>query len=389
MFLKIYLKEMKDMLRDQRTLLLGVLVPILVLTGLTLFYEKMMNDSNVNLTLAVSEELPQEEKALLDGTKNVTVKGFADPEKAVSDGKAQAAVLLDARFSEKISKGEQAEAALFGDSFSKNSSQLMMIVQEKLTAYKDSVVSSRLQNENINPVIITPFEITTKEMIQQQDQAAVGIGILSTLLPMIITMSIVSGAYPAASDLFAGEKDRKTMEALLMTPVSRTKVLLAKWLTVSSIALLSGLVAVTVVILEITFMTTELKNALQFGDQTGMVIGIILLSSLVFAMLMSALQMLASLISKSVKEAQSYQTPIMMLPILPVFALTSLGVNEITAQHYFIPVLNLNVLIKEMLNGIYRLESVLLTVGTTAACLIIILALTVFLFKQDRWVMGK
>lgn len=66
---------------------------------------------------------------------------------------------------------------------------------------------------------------------------------LSAILPMLILTSIVSGAMPIALDIMAGEKDRKSIEALLLTPVSRNKVLVGKWLAVSTFGVASGVFA--------------------------------------------------------------------------------------------------------------------------------------------------
>ncbi len=70
------------------------------------------------------------------------------------------------------------------------------------------------------------------------------------LISFILAITIGVGAGPAAADLFAGEKERKTMEALLMTPVKRSTLLLSKWLTISSIAAITGITTLIVVALE-------------------------------------------------------------------------------------------------------------------------------------------
>ncbi|MEM5590929.1 ABC transporter permease subunit [Niallia circulans] len=62
------------------------------------------------------------------------------------------------------------------------------------------------------------------------------------------------GASPAAADLFAGEKEKKTMEALLMTPVKRSTLVISKWLTITTIGVLTGLITLLVVVLEIAFL---------------------------------------------------------------------------------------------------------------------------------------
>lgn len=89
MLLNMYLKEMKDMLRDRRTLLLSIALPILLLTGLTLFYEKLMSDDQEKAyTLAVSHNIKDEVHSLLSQNPNIEVKAFSNPAEAVQEGQA-------------------------------------------------------------------------------------------------------------------------------------------------------------------------------------------------------------------------------------------------------------------------------------------------------------
>lgn len=89
MFLNMYVKEMKEALRDRRTLILSVFLPILLLTGLTLFYESLMTtDENETYTLAVDPSFSKDGKALLSDFPQIEVKSFDNPTKAIEEGKA-------------------------------------------------------------------------------------------------------------------------------------------------------------------------------------------------------------------------------------------------------------------------------------------------------------
>ncbi|WP_449621218.1 ABC transporter permease, partial [Robertmurraya sp. Marseille-Q9965] len=338
MLLKIYFKEMKDCFRDRRTLLLTVFLPIIMMTGLIFFYEKMStNGEDEIFTLAVSSSITTKEENIFSNLKNLELVKSSDPETIVENGDAQVALLLSENFSQSILNGEDANATIVGNSFSQNSSILMNMVTTALSSYEKTIISTRIQDEGIAPSVIQPFTVEQKELSEEDS----GINLLSILLPMILAIAIGVGAGPAAADLFAGEKEKKTMEALLMTPVSRSTLLISKWLTITSIGALTGIITLIVVALEIFFLTENLKSAMSFGENTIIVVGLALLISIVYSMFVASILMLTSIIGKTIKEAQSYSSPVMMLSVIPVMLLSSLGVNELEIYHFIIPIMNI------------------------------------------------
>ncbi len=128
MLLNIYLKEMKDCFRDRRTLLLTVLLPIVMMTGLTLFYENLISSGEGNTyTLAVNDSFSSGEESFLAGYENLEIVRTSNPEEMVQEGEAHAALLLSPHFSSSIENGEEASITIIGDSFSQNSSNLMQL----------------------------------------------------------------------------------------------------------------------------------------------------------------------------------------------------------------------------------------------------------------------
>ena len=385
MLLNIYLKEIKDCFRDRRTLLLTVFLPIIMMSALILFYEKLGSDGEgETFTLAVPEAITEAEEAIFQEFKNIELVPAKDPEQTLGEGDAQAALLLPEAFTEKVQSGEKAEAVLIGDSFSQNSSNLMAIVTNALSVYEKSVVADRLQDQGIDPVITQPFTIEQKELSGED----MGINLIAMLVPMMLALAIGVGAGPAAADLFAGEKEKKTMEALLMTPVKRPTLLFSKWLTISTIGTLTGIVTLAVVSLEIAFLTENLKNSISFGDNVYTIIGAGLLISLVYAMFVASILLLTSVIAKTIKEAQSYSTPVMMMIIFPTLILSNIGVNEMETWHFLTPVLNIFGQIKELLFGIVDYQHIFFTVASNLAVIIIIFIIGRIMFLKDKWVMN-
>ncbi|WP_456276635.1 ABC transporter permease [Bacillus sp. AK128] len=385
MLLKIYLKEMKDAFRDSRTLLLTVIIPIIMMTGLTLFYENLASDGEgETYSLAVSEVATQEELIFLQGIEEIEIVSYADPEEAVIQGEAKAALLFDEGFLTKVENQEEASVTIVGDSSSQNSSILMSMVSAALTTYEKAVVADRLEAENVNQQIIQPFTINSKEVTEENPALA----LIAMMIPLFMALAIGIGSSPSASDLFSGEKEKKTMEALLMTPVNRGTLLLAKWMTIFSIGAITGIITLIVVAIEITFFTETLKEAISFGDNFLVIVGLAILVTIVYAMFISSLLMLTSIMGKTVKEAQSYSTPIMMLAAFPGMITASMGVNEFTFQHFAIPILNLFTILKEILFGVVNIEHIAIMFISNLLVMVIVFVIGRVMFMKDKWVMN-
>lgn len=206
--------------------------------------------------------------------------------------------------------------------------------------------------------------------------------LLGTLIPLILVLAIGIGAGPSAADLFAGEKEKKTMEALLMTPVNRFTIIMSKWLTISAIGSISGVVTLIVVALEIQFMTEHLKDALSNTANIGLIVVIITAITIIYAMFVASILMVTSIMAKTIKESQSYSTPIMMLAIFPVMVLTSVGVNELEFHHFAIPMFNIFSSLKELLLGTIDWEHIVITLGSNIIAILIIFGVGRMMFLK-------
>lgn len=385
MLRNIYLKEIKDSFRDRRTLLLTVLLPLVMMTGLTFFYESLMSDGDGDVyNLAVSEAISEEEKAILQGYENINIKLAQNPGEMVQEGEVHAALLFEEGFFEKINNGEEAGVTILGDSFSQKSSYLMSIVSTALTVLEKDVISNRLTTLGLDTQLVQPISVQYQEIAEDNTSA----NLLAMLIPLILALAIGVGAGPAASDLFAGEKERKTMEALLMTPVKRSTLLLAKWLTISTIGALTGIITLLVVSIEIYFFTENLKQSLSGHENLLLIMGIAIVIAIVYAMLVASILMVTSIAAKTVKESQSYSSPIMMLTVFPLMIITGIGVNELAFHHFAIPILNLFSLLKELIVGVVNYEHIFITIGSNIICLAILFVVGRIMFLKDKWVMN-
>lgn len=384
MFLKMFFKEMKDSFRDRRTLLLTVVLPLIMMTALVFYYESLLSDDEQTYNLAV-EKGTSEEILSIFSTENFNFVETDDPEFAVEEGEAHTGILFDDQFTEKVETHQQATVKVIsGDSFSQNASNANAQVMAALQQYEQAIVNERLTNENIDQQLMTPFQIEQEEITD--DNA--GMALLGTLIPLILVLAIGIGATPSASDLFAGEKEKKTMEALLMTPVKRSTMIMAKWLTISAIGSITGIVTLIVVALEIQFMTENLKDAVASTENIGLIIGIVAGITIIYATFLASILMVTSIMAKTIKESQSYSTPVMMLGMFPIMILTSVGTSELEFHHFAIPILNIFSSLKELLVGVIDWEHIFITVGSNLIAMIIIFIIGRIMFLKDKWVMN-
>lgn len=385
MLRKIYIKEMKDSFRDSRTLLLTVLLPIVMMTGLVLFYENMVSDgSGKTYQLAVEQSFSSQEEALLTGFDQIELLKSSNPEAMLGEGKAQAALILSKDFIENVKKGEEATVTIIGNSFSQNSSHLMTLIKTAFENHEKNIIVNRLEEQGISQQIVQPFLLEQRELTEENTS----IHLVAMLIPLILALAIGIGASPSASDLFAGEKEKKTMEALLITPVNRMTLLVAKWLTISSIGAITGIVTLVVVSLEIIFLTENLKVAFSFGDQVYLVVGFAIIVAIIYAMFVATLLMITSIIGKTVKESQSYSTPILMIIIFPTMITTGIGINELSFHHFAIPILNIFTIFKELSFGIINYEHLSIMIGSNLLFIIVAFIITRIMFLKDKWVMN-
>jgi sodium transport system permease protein len=385
MLLSIYLKELKDSFRDRRTLLLTVFLPIFMMSGLVFFYENMVSSGEgETYALAVDSNVSKDVSQIFSGNETIELVKTDNPRKAVEEGEALVAMIVSSDFIQNINEGKEADITLIGDSFSQKSSNLMNAATNSLTAFEKEVTSERLRAEGTDLSIIQPFTITKQEVSDDEGSMF----LLSFLVPLILAISIGVGTAPSAADLFAGEKEKKTMEALLMTPVKRSTLMLSKWLTIASVGIITGLVTLIVLAIEISLFTENLKEAVSFGENVYVIIGISLLLTIVYAVFIASLQMITSILGKTVKEAGSYGAPIMMIAAFPGMIITNVGLNELTFKHFAIPILNLFSQFKELLMGVVDYQHIAITIGSNLVIMLIIFAIGRVLFLKDKWVMN-
>jgi sodium transport system permease protein len=207
------------------------------------------------------------------------------------------------------------------------------------------------------------------------------------LLPLILLlMTVTGGVYPAI-DLTAGERERNTLETLMSLPVPNFRLLFAKFVAVVTVTMLTGLV--NLLAMSVTLYALQLDKALLGGQGFTLLLGLKLVLALTaFALFYSAVLLLLTSSARSFKEAQAYLIPLLLLSIGPglVILMPGWSLGQGTAV---IPLVNILLLTKEVLEGTATLLPSLVAILSTILYGVAALAIAAQIFGNDAVALGS
>jgi sodium transport system permease protein len=206
-------------------------------------------------------------------------------------------------------------------------------------------------------------------------------------IPMFLVLALFTGAMPVASDSTAGERERGSLEPLLIIPIPRWHLVMGKWLAATGAAMLSMLMTLSVTLLVLSRLALE---ELGIRNQIGTVQILMILAAIVpMGLVASALQMFVSCFAKSFKEAQSYLGMLVLLPTLPGIVAVMYPLTNRPWMHP-IPVLGQYAMVTEILGGKFPLPLAL--VGANVVAIVVTTALLMLatrLFSSEKIIFGR
>ncbi|MBS4205594.1 ABC transporter permease [Lederbergia citrea] len=387
MFKTIFLKEMKDVLRDKRSITLLVLFPILMMAGLTIFYDKILtSDHEDEFTMAVESGTDSELLAQI-GTylPTFTIETYSDVQKAVENKEVQIGLALDPEWKGKLELQETVPVKIIFDPGSQDSSKASTLAMAAFTKWQQDTVQLRLAGQNIDSSVVEVFQIEAKAT--KDEDNAIASFMLAILIPLLIPIAIANGSYPSATELFAGEKEKKTIEALLITPVKPMKILIAKWLTIALLGIFTGLLCVGVISLLMNF-TTELKKGLATIINPAEFVTMSLVLIILFAIFIAEVQMILSMLANSVKEAGYYITPVIGIITFPMLFMFFAG-ETLNLPLYLAPVMNLFLFVRDAFSGQLTASAFAIAAGSYVLLIAFLFPIAVKLFGNHRLMLGK
>lgn len=381
----VFRKEVLDNSRDRRSFTTALVSPLLGPLAMVLMFGAMSQAKEKASSPKVPVVGQQNAPVLVDWLRaqGVTIEeGPADPATAIRRGDADVVVVIPETFGEELRRGEPAVIEVVADSSRQDAAATVSRVRGLLRAYGGEIGALRLLARGVDASVMRAVTIHDRDVGSSQSKTALLLGVL----PMFLLMACFIGGSYVAIDATAGERERGSLEALLMNPVPASTLVLGKIAatTVYGVVALAISVGGFAVALH-TIPFDELGLEVAFSLSMALQLIALLLP---VAVLAAALQVAVGVVSRSFKTAQAAISMVMLLPTLPGAALTIFP-QQPTAKLLAIPTVGHDILMMRLVRGEEILPwQVALSVASVLALAAIASAVAVRLFGP-RLVVGQ
>jgi sodium transport system permease protein len=387
--LVIWFKELLDTLRDRRTLVAMVIAPILLTPLLVVLPQKLLADQRkaqenavVKVAVAGAEHAP----ALIESlraSRKVEVIEASNPKEAIQARRATIGLIIPEGFEASLAQGQIPEVSILSDQSKFTQSLQASRVEILVRAYSQTIVAQRLAARGVDVNVLTPFKLDSQNIASAQQMGA---AFLAMMLPMFIVLwGLVGGMYTAI-DVTAGEKERLTLEPLLVSPTSRTQIVLGKLLAIISTSFVS--LALSVLSMLVAFQIALPNFSMGAGAMSFSVapqtVLLILLAAFPITLMFGALEIAICLFARSFKEGQNYIVPLQFVVIIPAMAIMFLPDLALPAVTYTVPIFGAVVILRDLLLDAARATDFGIVLGSSVVYAALCVALAVYLFRQER-----
>lgn len=355
----IYRKELLDIIRDRRTIISMIVIPLVMMPLMMLLVSSIVMKELEKIeasTFTVMVVHPERASGIMDVLRdvdNLEVLDLMDRDQAeilVREGDIEAAVVLPA--SGLSNEGDVPEIEVLVNESSEHSSTAGRRVRSALLDWREAIAKERIEDLGAPETVIKPFEILRSNVATGEQMTGQFLGML---LPYIMILLTMQGAIYPAIDLTTGEKERSTLETLLASAATRLEIVLGKYFTVMTASLVSATMALISMAFVIGFGFTsfDTPNGQDLGfalSVSPLAISLALAMMIPLAALFSSLLMTIAIFAKSNREAQSYLVPLMMAVIVPAM-MSMISTTGVSSNQAWIPVLNVSLVMKEILSG--------------------------------------
>jgi sodium transport system permease protein len=390
----VYRKELTEALRDRRTLITTFLVPLLLVpvlgSGFTAVMSAVIGNAKKEkpaVMIVGGTDSPSLLAVLQKYPKITIVPATADWRNKIIEKEIRAAIEIPEGFEKNLGTGQAGtlKIDIYGGEIK---SQLAAgNIEAYLKEYRDDITTERLQANHLPAEFLRPFQVKRESIASPDKEAG---AILGGIIAYVLILMCLQGAMSPAIDLTAGEKERGTMETILSSPVSRTHLVLGKFLLVLTASLMTALllmvsIGVSTAVLQkshaLDQMSEEGEPPPQLELKPTAMLSVVIMA-IPLAVLFSAGLITISLFAKSHKEAQSYIAPLMFVVIVPAIAAMLPGV-DLTPKLAIVPLLNVSLLCKELVTGEYHWNYIALIFASTSVYAAGALYLAVKMFQRE------
>ena len=386
LLLAVFRKEMVDAIRDRRSLLSAMLFPMLMPALITLLFnvmaERKREAYDITIPVVGAERAP-------DLVNFIERQGFAvevgpeDAEAAVLARDVDFVLVIPDDYDSDFSQAKTADVELVLDGSRKEAGMAVGRVRDLVKGYSRLVGSLRLVARGVSPQLSRAVAIDEVDVASSRQRAASWL----SFIPMLVIFPAFMAGMNVAIDTTAGERERSSLEPLLVHPVPRWALVAGKWLA----ATVFSAAGVTLTLGSLLFALSrvplqELGIDLQLGQREALGILAVGLPLCLFA---SGLQVLVATFARSFKEAQTYVSMLVMLPMVPHFISSVSSLGEAWWM-YLVPALGQHMVLTDVVGGEALSAGRFVAVALSSAALgLVCAAVTARLFEREQIVFGR
>ncbi len=368
----VFHRELRDQLRDRRTLFMIMVLPLLLYPGIGIGmvqFTVLFVEQPRQVIVVGREHLP--DFPPLIAVDRFVAELFEVPEEAeqlqivsdegaaqrLQDGEVQVVLFVPPDTREKIARGEAVKLETHYNYADEKSRIAYLRLKEALSNWSDLIVRDRVESKSLPPDFIRPVEFKEQNIATAQEVS--GGLVWAKLFPFLLVIMSLTGAFYPAVDLCAGEKERGTIETLLISPAARAEIVLGKYLTIF-------LFSVATAVLNLASMATtgwvvaeQMQRAVPNNERLADFqppgldcAGWVLLLLLPLAAFFSAMGLALAAFARSTKEGQYYLTPLFLVTMPLVLVTLAPGV-ELNAFYSVVPITGVALLLKSLIQGHY------------------------------------
>lgn len=390
----VFSKEIKELLRDRKTLFFMIALPILVFPlifgGMAYFttqaFAKAENKVlkygvvNSHYSAQISAEFSASELF-----EQVNIDANDDYAELIKNDRVDFVIVLPDNDGADILTSGQLAINLYLNDAGLNLiyNRVNSIIEKYAIQYQQAAFAHLNVSPDQQVALLKPIVLSKVSTADQRESWGEKIG---GMLPYLLFILCFQGAMFPATDIAAGEKERGTLETLLISPIDRTKIVLGKFLTIACAGATTALI--TVLSMAIWGLVLSRGFAMQFVADFMSQIGV-LDFVLMFLMLIPLVAIFASVLlsisiyARSFKEAQSYMGPLVIMVIIPVMVALLPGV-ELKGGWAWVPLTNVALAMKELVKGTMDYFQLIAIFGSTALIALLLLGFCVYWFKQEK-----
>lgn len=384
--LAVFAKELLDAARDRRSLLsalsFALFGPLVLGMALATIAKKSDEDGPLKLAVAGGAHAPSLIRYLEQNRVEIETPP-ADVEGAVRRGDLKLALIIPPDYGKDFRAARPAEVRLVHDASRMGSSSHVRRVERLLDRYGAQVAGLRLAARGVSVQVVQPVRVQPIDLSTAASRAALALG----SFPIFLLMSAFIGGMSVAIDTTAGERERGSLETLLVHAVPRIDLVLGKWMAAVTFNLLA-----VVLTLFFSFLVLRWDRLQRMDVPVAMSVedALRFLSLLVpLALLVPAIQMLVALFARSFKEAQTQLSLLMFVPMIPGMLL-SFQSFEPKPWMRAVPILGEQVILGDLLSGKSIDPAALsLTAAVTVALAGVCLLTTARMLQRERIVLGR